>query len=173
MTKLSVSVLCIFLLMQWLCWAMFYQTRSCLLTECIDFCLYLIFPVFPSVDFLRNLFSSALGLGSAEKVLDELTLDGVARYINSGKCESLPASTLPLHRSGSIYLLRACFHNAVIIDWAASFSAFMQVKTSSAWLEQEYPHVSISAFISQNKHLNCLKIISFINNDYYNNHYYC
>uniref|UniRef100_A0A3Q4GHT7 Uncharacterized protein n=1 Tax=Neolamprologus brichardi TaxID=32507 RepID=A0A3Q4GHT7_NEOBR len=35
------------------------------------------------VDFMRNLFSSALGLSSAEKVLDELTLDGVARYINS------------------------------------------------------------------------------------------
>lgn len=28
----SVSVLCIFLLMQWLYWDMFYQTRSCLLT---------------------------------------------------------------------------------------------------------------------------------------------
>lgn len=65
------------------------------MAECIDFCLYLIFPVFPSVDFMRNLFSSALGLSSAEKVLDELTLDGVARYINSGKCESLPAFTLP------------------------------------------------------------------------------
>uniref|UniRef100_A0A669ED09 NAD-dependent protein deacetylase n=1 Tax=Oreochromis niloticus TaxID=8128 RepID=A0A669ED09_ORENI len=41
------------------------------------------------MDFLRNLFSSALGLGSAEKVLDELTLDGVARYINSGKCKNI------------------------------------------------------------------------------------
>uniref|UniRef100_A0A3Q0R0D9 NAD-dependent protein deacetylase n=1 Tax=Amphilophus citrinellus TaxID=61819 RepID=A0A3Q0R0D9_AMPCI len=30
-----------------------------------------------------------LGLGSAEKVLDELTLDGVARYINSGKCKNI------------------------------------------------------------------------------------
>uniref|UniRef100_A0A672J1V7 Uncharacterized protein n=1 Tax=Salarias fasciatus TaxID=181472 RepID=A0A672J1V7_SALFA len=40
-------------------------------------------PVFLSVDFLRNLFSSTLGLGSAEKVLDELTLEGVARYIKS------------------------------------------------------------------------------------------
>uniref|UniRef100_A0AAX7T031 NAD-dependent protein deacetylase sirtuin-2 n=1 Tax=Astatotilapia calliptera TaxID=8154 RepID=A0AAX7T031_ASTCA len=59
------------------------------LAECIDFCLYLIFPVFPSVDFMRNLFSSALGLSSAEKVLDELTLDGVARYINSGKCKNI------------------------------------------------------------------------------------
>uniref|UniRef100_A0AAQ5YZE5 NAD-dependent protein deacetylase n=1 Tax=Amphiprion ocellaris TaxID=80972 RepID=A0AAQ5YZE5_AMPOC len=41
------------------------------------------------MDFLRNLFSSTLGLGSAEKVLDELTLDGVARYINSGKCKNI------------------------------------------------------------------------------------
>uniref|UniRef100_A0A3Q3K926 NAD-dependent protein deacetylase n=1 Tax=Monopterus albus TaxID=43700 RepID=A0A3Q3K926_MONAL len=41
------------------------------------------------VDFLRNLFSSALGLGSAEKVLDELSLDGVARYIKSGKCRNI------------------------------------------------------------------------------------
>uniref|UniRef100_A0A3P8PKL6 NAD-dependent protein deacetylase sirtuin-2 n=1 Tax=Astatotilapia calliptera TaxID=8154 RepID=A0A3P8PKL6_ASTCA len=41
------------------------------------------------MDFMRNLFSSALGLSSAEKVLDELTLDGVARYINSGKCKNI------------------------------------------------------------------------------------
>lgn len=41
------------------------------------------------MDFLRNLFSSALGLGSAEKVLDELTLGGVARYILSGKCKNI------------------------------------------------------------------------------------
>lgn len=41
------------------------------------------------MDFLRNLFSSALGLGSAEKVLDELTLEGVARYILSGKCKNI------------------------------------------------------------------------------------
>ncbi|MED6242772.1 NAD-dependent protein deacetylase sirtuin-2 [Ataeniobius toweri] len=41
------------------------------------------------MDFLRSLFSSALGLGSAEKVLDELSLDGVARYINSGKCKNI------------------------------------------------------------------------------------
>uniref|UniRef100_A0A672GUZ7 NAD-dependent protein deacetylase sirtuin-2 n=1 Tax=Salarias fasciatus TaxID=181472 RepID=A0A672GUZ7_SALFA len=46
-------------------------------------------PVFLSVDFLRNLFSSTLGLGSAEKVLDELTLEGVARYIKSGKCKNI------------------------------------------------------------------------------------
>uniref|UniRef100_A0A672GTE3 NAD-dependent protein deacetylase sirtuin-2 n=1 Tax=Salarias fasciatus TaxID=181472 RepID=A0A672GTE3_SALFA len=41
------------------------------------------------MDFLRNLFSSTLGLGSAEKVLDELTLEGVARYIKSGKCKNI------------------------------------------------------------------------------------
>ena len=40
------------------------------------------------MDFLRNLFSHTLGLGSAEKVLDDLTLEGVARYMQSGKCES-------------------------------------------------------------------------------------
>ncbi|XP_056139119.1 NAD-dependent protein deacetylase sirtuin-2 [Lampris incognitus] len=41
------------------------------------------------MDFLRNLFSSTLGLGSAEKVLDELTLEGIARYIQSGKCKNI------------------------------------------------------------------------------------
>ncbi|XP_034023750.1 NAD-dependent protein deacetylase sirtuin-2 isoform X2 [Thalassophryne amazonica] len=41
------------------------------------------------MDFLRHLFSSTLGLGSAEKVLDELTLEGVARYILSGKCKNI------------------------------------------------------------------------------------
>uniref|UniRef100_A0A8C2XCA6 NAD-dependent protein deacetylase sirtuin-2 n=1 Tax=Cyclopterus lumpus TaxID=8103 RepID=A0A8C2XCA6_CYCLU len=41
------------------------------------------------LDFLRNLFSSTLGLGSADKVLDELTLDGVAQYIKSGKCKNI------------------------------------------------------------------------------------
>ncbi len=40
-----------------------------------------------SVDFLRSLFSRTLGLSPGEKVLDELTLDGLARYILSGKCE--------------------------------------------------------------------------------------
>ena len=47
----------------------------------------LCFPHTP-VDFLRSLFSRTLGLGPGEKVLDELTLDGVARYIQSGACES-------------------------------------------------------------------------------------
>ncbi|KAI4814947.1 hypothetical protein KUCAC02_005122 [Chaenocephalus aceratus] len=41
------------------------------------------------MDFLRNLFSSTLGLGSPEKVLDDLTLEGVARYIKSGKCKNI------------------------------------------------------------------------------------
>lgn len=51
--------------------------------------------MFLPVDFLRNLFSSTLGLGSAEKVLDDLTLEGVAQYIKSGKCEFLSASYAP------------------------------------------------------------------------------
>uniref|UniRef100_A0A3B3S5M7 NAD-dependent protein deacetylase n=1 Tax=Paramormyrops kingsleyae TaxID=1676925 RepID=A0A3B3S5M7_9TELE len=41
------------------------------------------------LDFLRSLFSRTLGLGTGEKVLDELTLDGVARYIQSGKCKDI------------------------------------------------------------------------------------
>uniref|UniRef100_A0A667Y471 NAD-dependent protein deacetylase n=1 Tax=Myripristis murdjan TaxID=586833 RepID=A0A667Y471_9TELE len=41
------------------------------------------------MDFLRNLFSSTLGLGSPEKILDELTLEGVAQYIKSGKCKNI------------------------------------------------------------------------------------
>uniref|UniRef100_H2LXA0 NAD-dependent protein deacetylase n=1 Tax=Oryzias latipes TaxID=8090 RepID=H2LXA0_ORYLA len=45
--------------------------------------------LFLPVDFLRNLFSSTLGLGSAEKVLDALTLEGVAQYIKSGKCKNI------------------------------------------------------------------------------------
>ncbi|KAK2881462.1 hypothetical protein Q8A67_018730 [Cirrhinus molitorella] len=41
------------------------------------------------MDFLRSLFSRTLGLSPGDKVLDELTLDGVARYILSGKCKSI------------------------------------------------------------------------------------
>ncbi|XP_037533991.1 NAD-dependent protein deacetylase sirtuin-2 [Nematolebias whitei] len=41
------------------------------------------------MDFLHNLFSNTLGLSSAEKVLDALTLEGVARYITSGKCKNI------------------------------------------------------------------------------------
>uniref|UniRef100_A0A8C8BYS6 NAD-dependent protein deacetylase sirtuin-2 n=1 Tax=Oncorhynchus tshawytscha TaxID=74940 RepID=A0A8C8BYS6_ONCTS len=40
------------------------------------------------MDFLRNLFSKTLGI-SGEKVLDELTLEGVASYIQSGKCKNI------------------------------------------------------------------------------------
>ncbi|XP_059371172.1 NAD-dependent protein deacetylase sirtuin-2 [Carassius carassius] len=41
------------------------------------------------MDFLRSLFSRTLGLSHGDKVLDELTLDGVARYILSGKCKNI------------------------------------------------------------------------------------
>uniref|UniRef100_A0A7N8YR69 NAD-dependent protein deacetylase n=1 Tax=Mastacembelus armatus TaxID=205130 RepID=A0A7N8YR69_9TELE len=44
---------------------------------------------FRFVDFLRNFFSSTLGLGSTDKVLDELSLEGVARFIKSGKCKNI------------------------------------------------------------------------------------
>lgn len=39
------------------------------------------------MDFLRNLFSQTLGLGSQkERLLDELSLEGVARYMQSERC---------------------------------------------------------------------------------------
>uniref|UniRef100_A0A8D2JSP4 NAD-dependent protein deacetylase sirtuin-2 n=1 Tax=Sciurus vulgaris TaxID=55149 RepID=A0A8D2JSP4_SCIVU len=39
------------------------------------------------MDFLRNFFSQTLGLGSQkERLLDELTLEGVARYMQSERC---------------------------------------------------------------------------------------
>ncbi|XP_075773354.1 NAD-dependent protein deacetylase sirtuin-2 isoform X4 [Pelodiscus sinensis] len=43
------------------------------------------------MDFLRNLLSRTLGLGSEkpEKVLDELTLDGVSRFMLSEKCRNI------------------------------------------------------------------------------------
>nr|AAH67165.1 Sirtuin 2 (silent mating type information regulation 2, homolog) 2 (S. cerevisiae) [Danio rerio] len=41
------------------------------------------------MDFLRSLFSRTLGLSPGDKVLDELTLDSVARYILSGKCKNI------------------------------------------------------------------------------------
>ncbi|KAM4698869.1 NAD-dependent protein deacetylase sirtuin-2 [Discoglossus pictus] len=41
------------------------------------------------MDFLRNLFSRTLGIGTPEKVLDELTLEGVGRFIQSDKCENV------------------------------------------------------------------------------------
>lgn len=47
-----------------------------------------------AVDFLRNLFSQTLGLGTQkERLLDELTLEGVSRYIQSDRCKS---GALPL-----------------------------------------------------------------------------
>lgn len=40
------------------------------------------------VDFLRNFFSQTLGLGTQkERLLDELTLEGVSRYMQSERCE--------------------------------------------------------------------------------------
>lgn len=48
------------------------------------------------VDFLRNFFSQTLGLGTQkERLLDELTLEGVTRYMQSERCES-SACTGPL-----------------------------------------------------------------------------
>uniref|UniRef100_A0AAY5EV79 NAD-dependent protein deacetylase n=1 Tax=Electrophorus electricus TaxID=8005 RepID=A0AAY5EV79_ELEEL len=41
------------------------------------------------MDFLRSLFSRTLGLSPGEKVLDELSLEGVASYIQSGKCKNV------------------------------------------------------------------------------------
>uniref|UniRef100_A0A8W4FE47 NAD-dependent protein deacetylase sirtuin-2 n=1 Tax=Sus scrofa TaxID=9823 RepID=A0A8W4FE47_PIG len=39
------------------------------------------------VDFLRNFFSQTLGLGTQkERLLDELTLEGVSRYMQSERC---------------------------------------------------------------------------------------
>lgn len=41
-----------------------------------------------AVDFLRNFFSQTLGLGTQkERLLDELTLEGVSRYMQSERCE--------------------------------------------------------------------------------------
>ena len=48
------------------------------------------------VDFLRNFFSQTLGLGTQkERLLDELTLEGVSRYMQSERCE-FPAPLGPL-----------------------------------------------------------------------------
>lgn len=41
------------------------------------------------VDFLRNFFSQTLGLGTQkERLLDDLTLEGVARFMLSERCKS-------------------------------------------------------------------------------------
>ncbi len=58
-----------------------------------------------SVDFLRSLFSRTLGLSPGEKVLDELTLDGLARYILSGKCE-LTSQMCPVFKSEMCSVLK-------------------------------------------------------------------
>ncbi|XP_062843486.1 NAD-dependent protein deacetylase sirtuin-2 [Trichomycterus rosablanca] len=41
------------------------------------------------MDFLRSLFSKTLGLSPGEKVLDELSLEGVAHHMLSGKCKNI------------------------------------------------------------------------------------
>ncbi|XP_008255379.3 NAD-dependent protein deacetylase sirtuin-2 isoform X1 [Oryctolagus cuniculus] len=42
------------------------------------------------MDFLRNLFSQTLGLGTQkERLLDELTLEGVSRFIQSDRCRRI------------------------------------------------------------------------------------
>lgn len=41
------------------------------------------------VDFLRHFFSQTLGLGTQkERLLDELTLEGVTRYMQSERCKT-------------------------------------------------------------------------------------
>uniref|UniRef100_A0ACB8FT37 NAD-dependent protein deacetylase sirtuin-2 n=1 Tax=Sphaerodactylus townsendi TaxID=933632 RepID=A0ACB8FT37_9SAUR len=62
------------------------------------------------MEFLRNLFCQTLGLGSEkpEKVLDELTLDGVSRFLLSEKCKKgvcmLQASQISVPTGhGSLY----------------------------------------------------------------------
>lgn len=43
------------------------------------------------MDFLRNFFSQTLGLGTQkERLLDDLTLEGVTRYMQSERCKSRP-----------------------------------------------------------------------------------
>ncbi|XP_069801177.1 NAD-dependent protein deacetylase sirtuin-2 [Dendropsophus ebraccatus] len=41
------------------------------------------------MDFLRDLFSRTLGIGTPEKVLDELSLEGVGRFLLSDKCKNV------------------------------------------------------------------------------------
>ncbi|OCT91650.1 hypothetical protein XELAEV_18014709mg [Xenopus laevis] len=41
------------------------------------------------MDFLRNLFSRTLGIGTPEKVLDELSLESVSRFMLSEKCKNV------------------------------------------------------------------------------------
>lgn len=112
------------------------------------------------MDFLRSLFSSTLGLGSAEKILDELTLEGVAQYIKSGKCKS----TLVCLSCISVCVLHNCY-------WMIYSST--QVKTFSAWLELEYQHVSfrfgcVIAFANQVQLVMCWKwLIGLMTGDHF------
>ncbi|XP_041426481.1 sirtuin 2 S homeolog isoform X3 [Xenopus laevis] len=41
------------------------------------------------MDFLRNLFSRTLGIGTPEKVLDELSLESVSKFMLSEKCKNV------------------------------------------------------------------------------------
>ncbi|XP_075469464.1 NAD-dependent protein deacetylase sirtuin-2 isoform X1 [Ascaphus truei] len=41
------------------------------------------------MDFLRNLFSRTMGLSTPEKVLDELSLEGVGRFMQSERCKNV------------------------------------------------------------------------------------
>lgn len=41
------------------------------------------------MDFLRDLFSRTLGIGTPEKVLDELTLEGVSKFMLGEKCKNV------------------------------------------------------------------------------------
>lgn len=76
-----------------------------------------------SVDFLRSLFSRTLGLSPGEKVLDELTLDGVARYILSGKCE-LTSQMSPVFKS------KVCHFFNVKILYYIQVSMYSQLEKS-------------------------------------------
>lgn len=70
-----------------------YLGLLCTLAECPPSC-YL--SSFWPVDFLRNFFSQTLGLGTQkERLLDDLTLEGVARYMLSERCKSLSSSPIP------------------------------------------------------------------------------
>lgn len=59
----------------------------------------------------------------------------------------------------------------LLLTWVRSFSASAQVKTSSAWLEQEYPHVSVLVWISEKKVFKNIKHLSVIISLF--NFYFC
>ncbi len=54
-----------------------------------------------------------------------------------------------------------------LLMYVRSFSASTQVKTSSAWLEQEYPHVGISVWICHSKNIAKLLQKTSSNNNYF------